>query len=213
MRPRLIMFLARNWKFFGFLACLFFAVALAGCTGVASWITSAPQIISIAGSMALGILSFAASLVGKTLTASTVAKITAVITDVEGGLNDIDKMVAEYQATVPPPVGLLAEITTATQAVIDNINAFMADTGIDSAGATPSPTQKKIIAILDLVLSEVESFASLIPIFGEAAVAGSKVTITIPMSSKAAKDKYNAILTTSSGDAVVDAALAKLKKL
>lgn len=187
------------------LASAFFAVvAICGCTGVTAWITQATQIVPIAASMVTAVLSLIAALAGKTLSASEATSIASVVTAIQAGLGDIEKMVTAYQSA--PSTTLLGQIEAGTQAVLGNINAFLTDVHV-----TDVATQAKIVAILTLVLNEVQSFASLLPVLK--AGAGEQITITVPLSSKSAKEAFNAILDAPSGNPHVDAALAKLHRL
>jgi hypothetical protein len=196
-------FLVRHHRKFAVLSLLCFVFVLAGC-GLATWIATANQIVPIAGSMAAGVLALIAALSGKTLDPNEVTTLTTVVGAIQKALNDISAMVTEYQAT--PSTTLLGDIEAATKAVIDNINQFLQDTGI-----TDTATQAKVSAILNLVLNEVTSFASLLPILS--ATAGEKLTLVVPMPSKDFKKAYNELLTTPTGNTAVDAALAEMKRL
>jgi hypothetical protein len=95
----------------------------------------------------------------------------------------------------------IASVVTAIQAGLGDIDVHVTD----------AATQVKIVAILTLVLNEVQSFASLLPVLK--AGAGEQITITVPLSSKSAKEAFNAILDAPRGNPQVDAALAKLHRL
>ena len=182
------------------LAC---ALWLAGCS-IATWIADANQIIPIAASMAAAILQLIGALGGTAISAAAMDTLNKVMTDIEGGLKSISDMVAEYQAN--PSTTLLAQIEEGTKAVIDNVGNFLANTGIEDAA-----TQKKITAILQLILTEVTSFQSLLPVLK--ANPGDKFEIIVPMSTKQAKAAFNAILSEPSGNPAVDAALAKIHRM
>jgi len=196
-------FLARHRRELAFLSLLCFIVVLAGCAAL-TWLTDANSILGVAGDTLAGVLGLIASLTGSVLAASIASEISTVITDAQAGVNDVETMVEEYQQNPSPT--LLGSIEAGTQAVITNIKQFLSDTGITNAKA-----QEVVTAILQLFLSQVENWATLLPALG--AQAGDKLAIIIPMNKKQFKAAYNKILSTPTGDPNVDAALAKMKRL
>ncbi len=182
------------------------ALLLAAC-GPLTWLTDAMNILPIVAQMAAAILTLIATLSGGAiLPVDIAAMIATVISGALAGIKDIEAMVAEYKAN--PQATTLAKIKEATQAVIDHLDAFITDT---LGKITNQALSDKIKAMVVLILNEVVAFASLLP--GLDAKAGQKLTIVVPMSTKDAKSSWNAILTSPSGDATVDAALATLPKL
>jgi hypothetical protein len=184
------------------------AFLCSGC-GALTWLTDAQNILPIVGNMVSLVLTLIATLSGGTiLPVDIAATIAAVISKALAGIKDIEAAVAEYKATNPPPVGALQKIEAATQAVIDNLDGFLNDT---LGSIVNQALHDKIKSLLTLVLNEVVAFASLLPALH--ASAGQKLSITVPMTSNEAKAEWNKIVSTSSGDAAVDAALAALPKL
>jgi hypothetical protein len=182
------------------------SLLVVGC-GALTWLTDAQNILPIVGNMVGLVLTLIATLSGGSILPVAIATVvTEVITRALAGIKDIEAMVAEYKST--PTTDKLSQIEAATKAIIDNLDSFLNDTLGTIANQA---LHEKIKAILTLVLNEVVAFASLLPALH--ASAGQKISITVPLTSKAAKDAFNAILSTPSGDAAVDAALAQLKKL
>lgn len=202
-------FLARHYQKLFLLSMIFAGLGLSmciyGCTGAAQWISEAMQIIPIASSMAASLITLIGALTGKTIDANTLTVLSQVTQDIESGLSDISSMVQEYQQT--PSTTLLQNIKTATQSVIDGLSKFLSDTSI----ITDAATQQKIVAIFQLILTEVTSFQSLLPVL--TAAAGDRFTIVVPMTTKAAKAAFDKILSTPSGNPAVDEALTHLKRL
>lgn len=200
-------FLADHQKLFASMSFVFALIAVvlstAGC-GPLTWLSDALQILPIAGSMLSGVLTLIGALTGSTLETAIAAAVSSVIQKAIAGITDLQTIVNEYKAN--PSTTLLASIEEGTQAVIDNITQLLSDTGI-----TDAATQKKVTDILNLFLSDVKAFASMLP--GLKASAGQQLTITVPMTSKQSKEAYNLILTTPTGSPSVDAALAKLHRL
>ena len=90
---------------------------------------------------------------------------------------------------------------------VSDIGSFSAIVGVPTALAT------KLQALAQFILTELESWASLLPVLKAAAVAGTKVTITVPMNKDQFKQGFNDILNAPTGDVKTDAVLAKAKRL
>ena len=189
-----------------FVALLFVQLAFicAGCAAL-TWLTDALNILPIAAQGVSVILTAIAALSGGTiLPVDVAAAVSAIIAKVVGGIKDIEAIVEEYKAN--PSTTLLGDIEEALQAVIDNINNFLSDTGIANAAL-----QSVIKNALQWALNELESFQSLLPAL--TAEPGLRMTIVVPMTTKQAKAAFNTILNTPTGEPEVDAVLAKLTRL
>lgn len=194
------------WKYHRVLVVLslcFMAFGIVGC-GPLTWLSDSLQILPIASSMLAAALTLVGALTGSTLPAEIATIVSGVISKAMAGVRDIQAMIAEYKQN--PSTTLLTSIEAGVKAVIDGINSFLTDTGI-----TDPATQKKVVDILTLILTEVQALETLLPSLQ--AKAGTKLQITVPMTSKEAKEAFNAILDTPTGTPAVDAALAKLHRL
>lgn len=201
---RLGLFLAKHRLAFAWGCLMFFTVAFAAGCGPLTWLTDATNILPIAGGMLSGILALIGQLTGSALPTEIAGKVATIITDALKGIQDVQAIVAEYKQN--PSTTLLTSIESGVKAVIDNINQFMTDTGITNPAA-----QSIIVKILTLFLTELTSFQTMLPALS--ASAGQRLTITVPMTTKASKAAYNSILSTPTGDTAVDAALLKLPRL
>jgi len=196
-------FVERNRPQLFLLSAVLFAIfALAACS-LPTWIATANSILPIAGEMAAGVLALIAAFTGGP-DAGAIATMNTVISAVSKALADIQAMVDEYNST--PTTSLLTEIQAGIQAVIDQVKQLMNDTGL-----TNTSLQNKVLAVLQLLLTEITAWSTMLPAL--AGKAGETFTLTIPLDSKGLKQAYNAILNTPTGDSSVDAAVAKLKRL
>ena len=201
-------FFVRYHRLFVVLLIVQVALLLSAC-GPLTWLSDATNILPIVANMVSLVLTLIATLSGGTiLPVDVAAAVSAIIAKVLAGIKDIQAAVEEYKSTTPPPVGALAKIKAATQAVIDHLDAFLNDT---LGSIVNQALHGKISDLLTLVLQEVLAFSSLLPALN--ASAGQKLTIVVPMTSKEAKAAWNNIISEPSGDAAVDAALAALPKL
>jgi hypothetical protein len=201
----MIRFCTKYQKLFFVMFMLQLAFLCSGC-GALTWLTDAGNILPIVGTMITGILTLVGGLTGATLPAAIATIVVGVISAALKGVADIEAMVNEYKQNPSPT--LLGSIEAGVKAVTDNINQFLTDTLGTIANTA---LQGKLKAILALVLTEIEAFASLLPALK--VKAGQNLTVTVPMTSKESKAAYNAIITAPTGDHAVDAMLAKLPKL
>lgn len=197
------MFLANHWRLFAALSIICATIYMGGC-GPLTWLSDALQILPIAGSMLASVLTLIGALTGSTVETAIAAKVSAIISKAMAGITDLETIINEYKAN--PSTTLLGSIEEGTQAVIDKITQLLTDTGI-----TDAATQSKVTAILNLFLTEVKAFATLLPALNVSS--GQTLTVTVPMTSKQAKAAFNTIIATPTGSPAVDAALAKLHKL
>jgi hypothetical protein len=193
-----------NWKRFAGLFLLFNVVLLLSGCGPVTWLSDALNIVTIVSGMAAGVLTLISTLAPGILPVAIAAMIASIITKLLGGLKDIENAVNEYKANPQPTT--LTKIEELVQVAIDNATSFLNDIGITNAAL-----QGSIVKILELILTELKSFQSMLPALG--AKAGAKLIITVPMTSKEAKDAYNRILSEPTGDAAVDKALAGVPRL
>ena len=210
-------FLKRNYRALFIFSMLCFTCLIVGC-GLPTWLADANSILPVAVQSILGILSLVAALSGKTLSASEVTTITNFGTSVQNAIKDIEAMVEDYQQQ--SSTTLLGEIEAAVTALQSQLTQFLTDVHV-----TDPSTQAKISAIVNLVLTQIEAWASIIPALKATATAtvtpaGVAVTrvpeivpLKVPLTKQAFKQAYNAVLNTPTGNADVDAACAGSKRL
>lgn len=179
-----------------------FTIGLAGC-GVPTWLTDAQSIIGLAATSLATIGSFIAGLTGNAALAAGLAVISAWIQEVETGLNDVEELITQYNASPNPT--LLANIEAALADVETNLQKDFSNLGL------PTSILSVIAGIAGLALSQLQAWGSLLPAAQSKAMAS--FTVRVPYTKAEYKALVNGILTTPTGDAEVDAALAKVKKL
>ena len=126
----------------------------------------------------------------------------------------IETLDDEYKTT--PDETLLQKIEAAIQLAITNIQPLLAPLGLPAAAA------QKIAAIAQLILSQLEAWASIFPAASPApeldaaeAIATPKATTTIgkPLSPKSLRNALNSLIEQQTGDEATDAAFATIPKL
>ena len=178
---------------------------LTGCAGLPTWLADAEKIIPVLAEGAASILSLISALTGNAVAAGVLSEISAWASKIEAGIKNIQDLVAQYQTT--PGESLLNEIESAVNLVVGDIGSFASIVGVPAVLAT------KVQAPAQFLLTELESWASLLPALKAAAVAGTKITITVPLDQHAFRHAWNNLLNEPSGDPAVDLALAKAKRL
>lgn len=184
---------------FAFLA---FMLPMMGCAAP-TWLTDASQIITLVGASFASIASFVAGLTGNAALAAALAVVSTWITNVQAGLSDIETLVDQYNEAPNPT--LLSDIESALADVEQNVQTDFSNLGL------PASILSVIAGIAGLALQQLVAWRSLFP--SVSISAGSKFTITVPMTKKEFKAAVNKILETPTGDRIVDVALAKAVRL
>lgn len=83
---------------------------------------------------------------------------TTIVNLIEVGFNDLVAAVKEYQSTTPPPVGALAKLKAAFQAVTDQFGNF-----VSSLSGTASKILAIVISIAQVVISTIGGFITQLP--------------------------------------------------
>lgn len=175
---------------------------VAGC-GAPTWLTDANNIVAIVGTSITAIGSFIAGLTGNAALAAGLAVISDWTSKVETGLSDLEELVSQYTAAPSPT--LLSTIESTLADVEGNIKQDFGNLGL------PTSILSVVAGIAGLALSQLEAWGSLIP--ATQAKAMTTFTVKTPYTKSEYKQLVNQILTTPTGDAEIDAALAKVKKL
>lgn len=181
--------------------------------GAASWLTDASTVIEavLASISALsGVIAVFVPAAGILSNALNVAL---------QEVTEIQTLVSQYQTS--PSETLLQKIEASIQLVVTNLQPLLSPVGVPAAAAT------KIQQIAQAILTQLEAWAALIPSLKVATSSAGAATTTIsaahverlatakslPLNSGDFKAKVNAIIEKPTGDAAVDAAFAKVKKL
>lgn len=177
-------------------------MTLSGC-GVPTWLTDAQSIVALVGTSITAIASFIAGLSGDAALATGLAIVSTWITKVEEGISDLETLVSQYNDS--PNATLLQSIESALADVQTNIQQDFSNTGL------PTSVLSVIAGISGLALSQLEAWGTLLPAIKSNAM--TTFTVKTPYTKAQYKELVNKILETPTGDAEVDAALAKAKKL
>ena len=174
--------------------------------GVPTWLTDAESLVPIVAASVTSILSFIAGMTGDSALSALLTTITGIISDVGNGLADLEKLISDYKAS--PSDSLLTQIEAVAEDIKANLAQVLSNTGLPAALAAT------IAAWANLALSQLEAWLAVLPNLKAAVVAQNVHTLAKPaddriMSAAALKSAFNAILDTRTGDAKVDAALAK----
>lgn len=185
-----------------FLTIGVFTLAMSGC-GVPTWLTDAQSIVALVGTSITAIGSFIAGLTGNAALAAGLAVVSDWITEVDKAIGDLETLVEQYNAA--PNATLLADIESALSTVEANLAPDFSNLGL------PTGILTVIAGIAGLALSQIQAWGSLIP--ATQAHAMTTFTVKTPYTKSQYKELINKILTTPTGDAEIDAALAKAKRI
>jgi len=177
------------------------SLAATGCT--AEWIKVALADLPVLTQMALNIASLVAALqMGKQVSPNEAAAIQNISAEATKDLNLLQALYDQYKAN--PDKGTLAKI----QSVIGDINQNLP--ALLQAAHISDPTlSARVTAAVNLILSTVTSFASLLPQSAAPTVVARRVPArTAVPHAKDLKMRWNAQVCTATGNAAFDAALA-----
>jgi hypothetical protein len=201
--------LAFQWLFV-ISSCVFAGLMLSGCM-VPVWLTDATAIIPVLTSASASLLGAIGTLAGDPKLGGVATQLTAWGQKIEAGLNQVETLIQEYKQN--PSDALIVQIQNAIQEVLKDLNTLGPQLNI------PAPLQAKIQAYIQLVQAQLESLAALMGVLKPSVAAGTRImdlvgqNAKVPMNKKEAKAAFNKILSDPTGDAGVDAAMAKAKKL
>jgi hypothetical protein len=208
------------WRAVQFASLLGLVVLNLAACGLATWLSDANTILPVVLDSVLGVLTLVSTLRGGALSPAEADAITNFGASIQNALQQIQTMVDDYEQSASAT--LLAEITAAVNAVKSDLANFLPTVRI-----TDPATQAEIEDVFTLVSEQITAWATVIPALTGTAtatvptpagsahltVAHDKFELVTPLSKKAYKAAYNAILARMTGNAEVDAALAKLKRL
>ena len=187
-----------------------------GCS--TSWITEAEQIVAVLVPAAANLVTLVAALQGKTVSAGDLATIQNVGSQAGADLQLINALIVAYdKADAAAKPGILNQIQSAIGAVQGNLQGLLMGLHIKDAA-----TQTKITAVVGILLSEVQSLATVLPI-----VKGNPMSAKIPalaakspastghprapLSASEFVRSYNATLTAKTGNLELDRVTGSLQ--
>jgi hypothetical protein len=188
-----------------FVACfgLTCAFLVAGCAGLPQWLSDAPTILATVGTSITSVIGLLAALTGNPALSAASLAISAWITKVSTAIQDVETLVKQYQAD--ESTTLLGDIEAALATAEADINTDFSNLGL------PASFLSVVTQIAALALSQLQAWGTLIPSLSAKAM--ESVSLKVPYSKKEYEAAFNKILDTPTGDATVDAALARIKRL
>jgi hypothetical protein len=201
-------FLMRNRRRLWTLSALFLlagaCLVMAACA-VPVWLTDAEGLGTLLVTAAGSILAAVGALTGNIAVAGVGTLVTAWAEKVQAAIANVNALIESYKKS--PGETELQAVEAAAQLAISDIQSFDAIVGV------PAAVSAVIQKAAQLVLNELESLISLLPLAQSAPAAGSAVTVKFPSLKADFAAKFNAALSEPTGDEGVDAALATVKKL
>jgi hypothetical protein len=194
-------------------AVLAVCIPLAAC-GVPVWLSDAYSIIALVGSSFASIASFVAGLTGNAALSAALATVSVWITKVQAVISDLTELISQYQASAS--TGLLAQIESALADLQANVAQDFSNLGLPPEVLS---VISGIAGLADNLLTEWSTAISGVKTAKTTAefhAANAKLTTLadgLPERMKTYASDVNAILTKTTGDPLVDAALAKTPKL
>lgn len=181
-------FLARHRRglsTFGCIMLCFSALCLVTGCGVPTFLQDIEMIVPVAVSAITGLLALLGSLTGNPAEIAAAAAINAIATKVSAGFDEINNLIAQYKSN--PTETLLQKIE-------DGINEVTADLkNILTIEGLPADLAGKIQTITQIVVSQLESLLSVIPIF-KSSTAGASLAVVKPLPAAAFKAQIHAVL-------------------
>ena len=199
------------------IAFLFFVavicLTMSGCA-VPAWISNSENVIDLVGASFASIAAFVAGLTGNTALAELLTEVSAWITKVQGGVSGLQSLISQYK--VNPTTGLLGEIESALTDLQQNVAQDFSGSGLP---ASVLSVISGIAAEADALLSEwSNAITGVKSATTSAEVAKGVANISaladnLPTRIASYSAAVNTILSTPTGDAEVDAALAKAPRI
>lgn len=184
-------------------------VPMMGC-GVPAWLTDASSIIALVGASITSVGSFIAGLTGNAALAAALAVVSTWITKVQTGLADLTALISQYQKS--PSASLLGSIESALSDVTSNVQQDFSNLGLPSTVlsviAGIASLAYNLLAEWSAAISGVKT-ASTSEDFKAATAKMADLASALPQAMENYRNSVNAILTTKTGDPMVDSALAK----
>jgi hypothetical protein len=188
-------------------------ITLAGCS--TAWIGEAEQVVAALIPAAANIITLVAALQGKSVSAGDLQTIQKAGTQAGADLQLVQSLIAAYQkadATAQP--GILNQIQASIGAVQASLQGLLPALHIQDTA-----TQSKITAVVGIVLSEVQSLASIVPLVtakGEAPTLAAKNAARmghprLPLTASEFISSFNTTLTAKTGNAELDRTTAGLQ--
>lgn len=199
-----------NWK----RAIAIFALIelIAFATGCGSTISQVSTLLGTVQTVLAGLLAFVAGLTG-TIPSAVQTEVDKIASDAQAGVEEALTLVQSW--TQSNSTTVLGKVSSIVTALSNNLGSFLG--GLNISG----PAAQKITEIVGLVVTTLQGVLALLPLFGQGASASPRMLMHLDKmgASQASalnatlKQQYAEIVGTPTGNAAVDAALARMPKL
>jgi len=184
------------------------------CTACSTaWMSEAEQIVAALVPAAANIVALVATMQGKSVSANDLEAIQNAGSQAGSDLQLLQSLIAAYQkADAAAQPGILNQIQAAINAAQSAIGGLLPALHIKDAA-----TAAKITAVVGIVLSEIQSLASIVPLVGAGAapapvgMATTRTKWQPPLTASEFVGSYNATMTAKTGNVDLDHATAGMK--
>ena len=195
-------------------ACFVCGLMLTGC-GAPTWLTDAGNIVATIGMSFTSLSAFIAGLTGNVALAALLTTVSAWISKVQTDIADLSLLISQYQQS--PSTGLLATIESSLADVQANVQQDFANLGLPAAVlsvvAGVAGLAEGLLVKWSTAVGAVKSAAFGSKEFHAAVEHMNSVAKSLPQDTAAFKAAVNALFDKKTGDAQVDAALAKTPRI
>lgn len=200
----------------GMAVVLAVTMILTGCS--TDWTEEAEQIVAAMIPAAANMVTLVAALQGKTVSVEDMAMIQSAGTQAGADLQLIQSLISAYEkADVSAKAGILMQIQNGVNSVQVNLQGLVAALHIKDAA-----TQAKVVAVVGILVSEMQSIAALVPAVqgtglqisakakisprGTQGYTGGSHNPSVPLSAREFVKSYNSTLTAKTGNGELDRA-------
>jgi hypothetical protein len=178
-----------------------------------AWISEAEQIVAVLIPATGNLMAVVMALKGNGVSAADLKAIQSAGSQAEADLQLLGSLIAEYQradATAKP--GLLTQIQALMTTVGSNLNGILPGLQIKDAA-----TQAKVTAVVGILVMELQSMASIIPLVSANASQGmvlmeeKQMKKQAPLTANEFVSSYNATMTAKTGNPNLDRAVSGLR--
>lgn len=180
-------------------------------SGCGNWVSAIQALMPAINAAISAIFSLIAALEGKTVPSSVTAFVQKIEADVSTELQNVATILSTISANATQTV--LAQVEAVFQSIVSNLNSILSGLNV-----TDSSTIAKITNLVGLAVAAVEAVLALIPLAMKAELlsdaeklhADKAATSIIKNIHRVLQTNYHTTVSTPTGEAVVDVALAAL---
>lgn len=170
-----------------------------------AWTDEAALLVTALIPAVSNVLSLVAALEGKSVSAQDVQSIQHLTAEAEADFQLIQSLITQYKKADPSDQpGILIHINSAIKTAQANLNGILPALHIEDPA-----TRAKITAVVEIVLSEVDSLAALMPLMSANASPQGRTMALAPAKARPLRvsefvASYNTAMTTKTGDNALD---------